>query len=96
MVFGALMLSVLLLILANRDLGRPALFGRSGPNPWLNRMVFAVGVMVAAVLGIPWLQQVMGTVWPGVAGLMAGVALLGICSLWLELLRRLSQHSLIK
>ena len=95
-VFGALMLGVLLLILANRDPGRPALFGRSGPNPWLNRMVFAVGVMVAAVLGIPWLQQVMGTAWPGVAGLMAGVALLGICSLWLELLRRLSQHSLIK
>ncbi|MBK6388163.1 MAG: cation-translocating P-type ATPase [Rhodoferax sp.] len=95
-VFGALMLGVLLLILANRDLGRPALFGHSGANPWLNRMVVAVGVMVAAVLGIPWLQQVMGTVWPGVAGLMAGVALLGICSLWLELLRRLSQHSLIK
>ena len=95
-VFGALMLGVLLLILANRHPGRPALFGHSGPNPWLNRMVFAVGVMVAAVLGIPWLQQVMGTVWPGVAGLMAGVALLGICSLWLELLRRLSQHSLIK
>ena len=95
-VFGALMLGVLLLILANRDLGRPALFGHSGANPWLNRMVVAVGVMVAAVLGIPWLQQVMGTVWPGVAGLMAGVALLGLCSLWLELLRRLSRRPLTK
>ena len=92
-VFGVLVLSVLLLILANRDLTRPVFLGKAGPNPWLNRMVAAMVVTLVAVMGIPWLQQVMGTVWPGGTGLAAGAVLLGLCGLWLELLRRASSIS---
>jgi len=43
------------------------------------------------VMGIPWLQQVMGTVWPGGTGFAAGAVLLGLCGLWLELLRRVGR-----
>ncbi|HPH13549.1 MAG TPA: cation-translocating P-type ATPase [Burkholderiaceae bacterium] len=90
-VFGVLVLSVLLLILANRDLTRPVFLGKAGPNPWLNRMVAAMVVTLVAVMGIPWLQQVMGTVWPGGTGFAAGAVLLGLCGLWLELLRRVGR-----
>jgi len=90
-VFGVLVLSVLLLILANRDLTRPVFLGKAGPNPWLNRMVAAMVVTLVAVMGIPWLQQVMGTVWPGGTGFAAGAVLFGLCGLWLELLRRVGR-----
>jgi Ca2+-transporting ATPase len=79
--------------LANRDLTRPVFLGKTGPNPWLNRMVAAMVVTLVAVMGIPWLQQVMGTVWPGGTGLAAGAVLLGLCGSWLELLRRASSIS---
>ena len=87
-VFGALALGVLLLILANRDLTRPALMGIIAPNPWLWRMAAAVGLLLTAVLGIPWLQNVMGLTLPGTAGLAVGLGLLALCGLWLELVRR--------
>ncbi|HAL39816.1 MAG TPA: cation-translocating P-type ATPase [Polaromonas sp.] len=88
MVFSALVLSVLLLILANRDLTRPAIMGVSNPNPWLWRMAAAVGLLLAAVLGVPWLQNVMGLALPGPAGLAVEVGLLALCCVWLELVRR--------
>jgi Ca2+-transporting ATPase len=88
MVFSALVLSVLLLILANRDLTRPALMGVIAPNPWLWRMTTAVGLLLAAVLGVPWLRHLMGLALPGAAGLAMVGGLLALCGVWLELVRR--------
>jgi len=91
-IFGALVLCVLLLIVANRDLSR-SLFQRSDiPNPWLKRMAAAVGVLLAAVMGVPWLQQVIGVAWPGVAGVAVCAALLAVSSIWLELVRNVSKR----
>jgi P-type Ca2+ transporter type 2C len=89
-VFGALVLAVLLLILANRDLTRPALMGVAAANPWLWRMAAAIGLLLSAVLGLPWLRQVMGLALPGAAGLAMALGLLVLCGAWLELLRRVS------
>ena len=86
-VFGALVLGVMLLILANRDLTRPAIMGVTDPNPWLWRMGAAVNVLLLAVFSVPWLRQVMGLELPGLAGLAAGAGLLALCALWLELER---------
>jgi len=83
-VFGSLMLSVMLLILANRDLQRPALRGMTTANPWLWRMVLAMGGLLAVVLGLPWLRRLMGLELPGLAGVAAGAGLLTLCVIWLE------------
>ena len=91
-VFGALVLSVLLLILANRDLRRPALMGLADPNPWLRRMGVAVSLVLVAIFSVPWLMQVMGLALPGASGLAAGVGLLALCALWLELERQISRR----
>ncbi|MDO8717379.1 MAG: cation-translocating P-type ATPase, partial [Polaromonas sp.] len=87
-VFGTLVLSVLLLILANRDLTRPALRGMTAANPWLWRMAAAALLLLAAVLGLPWLRQLMGLALPGAAGLAMAALLLALCGLWLEGVRR--------
>ena len=86
-VFGALVLSVMLLILANRDLTRPAIMSLRHPNPWLWPMGAAVSLLLLAVFSVPWLQQVMGLQWTGLAGLAAATGLLALCALWLELER---------
>ncbi|MEP6588600.1 MAG: cation-translocating P-type ATPase, partial [Polaromonas sp.] len=87
-VFSSLMLSVMLLILANRDLRRSALLGMTAANPLLWRMAIAMGGLLAAVLGLPWLRQLMGLALPGLAGMAAGAGLLALCIAWLELVRR--------
>ena len=90
-VLVALVACVLLLILANRDLARPALRGVTDPNPWLWRMAAAMGALLVSVLGLPWLRQVMGLAWPGLQGLAVGACLLALCLVWLELVRRISR-----
>jgi Ca2+-transporting ATPase len=79
---------VLLLIVANRDLTRPAFMGVTAPNPWLWRMTISVGLLLLAVLGLPWLRQLMGLGLPGAAGLAVVGSQLALCGLWLELVRR--------
>jgi P-type Ca2+ transporter type 2C len=91
-IFGALVLCVLLLIVANRDLSRTLFLRSDKPNPWLRRMAAAVGVLLAAVMGVPWLKQVMGVAWPGVAGVGVCAVLLVVSSIWLELLRKVSMR----
>jgi len=91
-VLCSLLLSVMLLILANRDLRRPALAGMTRANPWLGRMVLAMGALLAAVLGWPWLRRLMGLEFPGLAGLAAAAGLLALCAAWLELVRRAGQR----
>ncbi|ABM38861.1 cation-translocating P-type ATPase [Polaromonas naphthalenivorans] len=86
-VFCTLMLSVMLLILANRDLRRSALLGMTNANPLLWRMAVAMFGLLAAVLYLPWLRRLMGLELPGLAGLAAGAGLLALCAVWLELVR---------
>jgi len=94
-VFGTLVLCVMLLILANRDLSHPALRGVTQPNPWLWRIAAAMVVLLAAVLGIPWLRALMGLALPGAQGMMVAACLLALCLAWLELVRRAGRHRLI-
>jgi Ca2+-transporting ATPase len=82
------MLSVMLLILANRDLRRSALRGMTKANPLLWRMAVAMAGLLAAVLYLPWLRRLMGLELPGLSGLAAGAGLLALCAVWLELVRR--------
>ena len=86
-VFGALVISVMLLILANRDLSRPAILGAGKPNRWLWPMAAAVSVLLLGVFSIPWLRQVTGVEWAGLDGFAAAIGLLALCALWLELER---------
>jgi Ca2+-transporting ATPase len=92
-VFSVLLLSVMLLILANRDLSRPALLGITRPNPWLAGMGAAMSLLLLAVLGLPWLRKLMGLALPGAAGLAAGAVLLALCGLWLEGVRLAGRRS---
>ena len=87
-VFIALVLSVLLLILANRDLTRPALLGVTAANPWLGRMAAVVGLLLVAVLGVTWLRNIMGLELSNTEGLAVAVLLLALCGVWLEGVRR--------
>ena len=91
-VFGTLVLCVLLLILANRDLSRPALLGVTDPNPWLWRMAAAMGVLLTAVMGIAWLRHLMGLALPGAQGAVVAGCLLALCLVWLELVRLAGRH----
>ncbi|EIM02959.1 cation-translocating P-type ATPase [Rhodanobacter thiooxydans] len=87
-VFIALVLGLFLLTLANRDLSRPALARLPARNPWLPRMFGAVALMLAAVVGLPFLRGVMGLAVPGALALLATIGMLAAAVVWLELLRR--------
>ncbi|HET6788993.1 MAG TPA: cation-translocating P-type ATPase, partial [Aquabacterium sp.] len=91
-VFSALMLSVMLLILANRDASRTALMGVIDPNPWLWRMTLAMLTLQASVLGIPWLRDVMKLAVPPLEGWGVAAAMLLACLGWLELVRQLGRR----
>ena len=91
-VFGTLVLCVLVLILANRDLSRPALLGVTDPNPWLWRIAAAMVVVLAAVMGIAWLRHLMGLALPGAQGAVVAGCLLALCLVWLELVRLAGRH----
>ena len=91
-VFGTLVLCVLLLILANRDLSRTALLGVTDPNPWLWRIAAAMVVLLAAVMGIAWLRNLMGLALPGAQGAVVAGCLLALCLVWLELVRLAGRH----
>ncbi|MDX9914189.1 MAG: cation-translocating P-type ATPase, partial [Candidatus Moranbacteria bacterium] len=91
-VFGTLILGVMLLILANRDLSRPAWHGVTDRNPWLWRMAAAVALLLVAVLGLPWLRTLMGLALPGAVGLAVGTVLLALSLAWLELVRIVSRR----
>ncbi|NMM75319.1 ATPase [Acidovorax sp. SRB_14] len=92
-VFSTLVLGVMLLILANRDLSRPAWHGVTDRNPWLWRMAAAMALLLVAVLGLPWLRTLMGLALPGPGGLAVGGALLALSLAWLELVRALTGRS---
>ena len=91
-VFGALVLGVMLLIWANRDLSRPAWFAITDRNPWLWRMAGGMGLLLVAVLGIPWLRTLMGLELPGSQGFIVAAVLITLCLAWLELVRKVGQR----
>lgn len=82
-VFAVLVLCVLLLVLAQRGRAAPA-------NPWLARMVGAMGLLLAAALGLAWLRTLLGLELAGLATLWAGLALAVLCLAWLVLLHVLA------
>ena len=86
-VFGALVLALFLLILANRDLRHPALINLRADNPWLGGMFAAVSLLLAAVILIPALREVMGLAEATPRSLAAALGLLAACGLWLQGLR---------
>ncbi len=87
-VFSVLVLNVVMLILANRNVRRPLSDGAGAANPWIKRMAGAVVLLLAAVLGVPWLRQLMGMALPDATGWMLGAGMLVVCALWLEGMRR--------
>lgn len=91
-VFGTLVLGVMLLIWANRDLSRPAWYGLTDRNPWLWRMAAGMGLLLVALLGIPWLRTPMGLVLPGPMGLAVSAVLVLLCLAWLEVVRRMARR----
>lgn len=88
-VFCVLVLDVMLLILASRGGGRSSLLSRRGGNPWLWRMAVAMVLLLAGVLGWPWLRGLLGLAAPTLAVLVAIGSLTALSLLWLEALRRL-------
>jgi len=91
-VFSALVLAVMLLILANRDPSRPVLLGAAASNPWLWRMAAGVAALLVAVLGLPWLRELMGLALPGARELTLAAVLVALCLVWLELVRVLGRR----
>jgi len=88
-VFGALVLALFLLILANRDLRHPALINLRANNPWVGWMFTAVSLLLTAVILIPALREVMGLAEATPRALAAALGLLAACGLWLQGLRLL-------
>jgi Ca2+-transporting ATPase len=54
-------------------------------------MAAAMGLLLAAVLGMAWLRSLMGMALPGAAGLWVAAGLLALCMVWLELVRRVGR-----
>lgn len=91
-VFGSLVVGVLLLILSNRDLARPAIMGVADKNPWLWRMALAVGLLLVLMISIPLLRQLMGLALPSLIGLAFAFGMILASLVWLELVRCVSRH----
>ncbi|MEO7199782.1 MAG: cation-translocating P-type ATPase [Dokdonella sp.] len=84
-IFASLVLSVLLLILTNRN---PIRAATGAGNPWVGRMAAAVALMLILVIGLPGLREIMGLAVPDIPGLIAIGLLAMACVGWLTLARR--------
>ena len=79
-VFGALVVSVLGLILANRQRWR-------APNRWLARLALGMGALLVAVYGVPVLRHLMGLAWPSPADGLALAGMVAAVAAWLVALK---------
>jgi Ca2+-transporting ATPase len=77
----------MLLILANRNVARPAFLSAMAPTPWLWRITAAMVALLAAVMGLPWLRDLMRLAMPDAPGLASVALMLAVCVVWLELVR---------
>jgi Ca2+-transporting ATPase len=84
-----LVISVYLLILANRDLSRAAIMGLFSKNKWVLRMAAVIAVLLSAFLLIPWLSDLVGMTLPTAKDLVVACIVLGLMLLWLEVIRRI-------
>ena len=91
-VFVALIISLFVLILANRDPARATLANLRMDNPWLPRMLTAVGRVLAATIWLPVLRRIMDFARPDLPMLLAALGLILAGGLWLELLRRAGRN----
>jgi P-type Ca2+ transporter type 2C len=82
--FGALVGGVFLLTLAHRTRG---ISGNAERNPWLQRLLLGVAVMLMLALGVPWLRSVLGFAVPSWQQAIAATAMLLAIWLWLLALR---------
>lgn len=89
LVMLTLLLSVLLIIVANRNHQRSLFMGILIPNLWLRRLGVAVFIGVAAVLTIPWLRDVLKIAPLSFKELGVISVVIGACAIWLELVRLL-------
>jgi P-type Ca2+ transporter type 2C len=91
-VFMSLVPGLLFLALAHRASTTPRSAGDSARNPWRLRLVLAVGALLTAALGLPWLRSVMGLELPGTQNWMAMGAMLAAALAWLAGLRRIADR----
>ncbi|WP_430458094.1 cation-translocating P-type ATPase [Rheinheimera sp.] len=85
-----LLLSVFLLILANRDRARPALSGLFSQNRWVVRLALVMILLLGLLMWLRPLGAVMGTITPAGTDFMVAAVGAVLMLLWLELLRRTS------
>ncbi|MBU2428050.1 MAG: cation-translocating P-type ATPase, partial [Gammaproteobacteria bacterium] len=82
-----LIISVYLLILANRDLHHTAILGLFSNNPWVLRMSGVIALLLLLFFGIPWLRHLLGLTLPGLAEMWVVGTVLLVLGLWLEMMR---------
>ncbi|MEO7064896.1 MAG: cation-translocating P-type ATPase [Dokdonella sp.] len=91
-VFMALVIGLFLLTLGNRTTSRPLLARMHIKNPWLPRMFSGVAVMLALVIGVPFLRGVMGLGVPDPVTLTSSAMILVTAIAWLEAWRRVARR----
>jgi P-type Ca2+ transporter type 2C len=82
--FMVVVVSVFLLVIANRNVKRPMIGGVKLRNVWLLRMLLALIIALAAVFTIPWLRQIMGFAVPSSELLMMAGFMLFVAIIWME------------
>lgn len=90
LVMVALLMSVLLIILANRNHARSLLLGFSVPNRWMKRLTIAVVIVLIVVFALPSLREVLKLAPLSMQEILVLCIVLVVCTLWLELVRFLS------
>ncbi len=84
-IFLTLVTGLFLLMLTNRS--RVQLRAAGARNAWLGRLALGVLLVLALVLGFPWLRAVMGFTLPGPIELLALATMCGAMAAWLGILR---------
>jgi Ca2+-transporting ATPase len=91
-VFISLVVSVLLLTLANRSRSIPLSACFDSRNPWLGRMTVAVVLMVASAILLPPLRQILGLALPDLSCIATAALMSALGLAWLETLRRATRR----
>jgi Ca2+-transporting ATPase len=86
-VFGALVIGLFALILANRDPAHALMAHGGMGNRWLRLMFVGIVLVLALATGVPYLREVMGLALPTLASLTGTAILLVLTFFWLEGLR---------
>ena len=89
-VMTSLLLTVMLLILTNRDQKHSLYQAAIAPNRWLRRLYVAIAIVLVAFFTIPWLREIMKLVPLTLVDAGAIIVLLVLCILWLEGVRLLA------